>query len=78
MAGDEVPEQPGVRGGEGVGRGRGRRKSAEFIRKSQLFEEKKFEGGVGGVEELLVEDCPEKPRYACRNFTELTAKIPST
>ena len=78
MAGDEVPEQTGVGGGEGVGSVRGRRKSADFIQKSQLFEEKKFEGCVGGVEELLVVDCPEKPRYAFRNFTELTAKIPST
>ena len=45
MAGDEVPEQPGVRGGEGVGSGR--RKSAEFIQKSQLFEEEKVRGGFG-------------------------------
>jgi hypothetical protein len=57
-----------------VDNGRGRRKSVEFIRKSQLFEEKKFKGGVGGVEELLVVDDPEKPRYAFINFTELTPK----
>ena len=70
MAGDEVPEQPGV--GGGVDSGRGKRKSSEFIRKTQLFEEKKIDGGVGGIEELLVVDCPEKPRCPYKNFTEKT------
>ena len=66
MAGDGVPEQPGVGGGWEVDSGRGRRKSAEFIQKTQLFE-----GSVGSKGELLVVDCPEKPKCAYKNFSEI-------
>ena len=49
------------------------RKSTEFIRKTQLFEEKKFEGGVGRKGKLL-----EKPECPYKNFSEITSKLPST
>ena len=78
MAGDGFSEQPGLGGGWGGGSGRWRRSSAEFIQKTQMFEEQKLDGCVGEKEELLVVKYPKKPRCAYINYTEISSKFPST
>jgi hypothetical protein len=40
-----------------------------------MFEVQTFDGGVRDKDELLIVDCPEKPRCAYKNFTEISLKF---